>query len=72
MIVSELIKMLSELEYQEAEICVRGNNSFIVDISDIADCTVHNGETGCYVLTDGNMLSSEQIVKNIKDYYKWE
>lgn len=64
MTVSELIKTLAELEYQEAEICARGNNSFIVDINIIADCTVHNGKTGCYVLTDGKTLTEEQIIKN--------
>lgn len=69
MTVSELIKTLAELEYQEAEICARGNNSFIVDIVSIADCTVHNGKTGCYVLTDGKMLTD---IKNIEEVFKEE
>lgn len=75
MTVSELIKELSKLKYQKAEICIRGNNGFILDIITIVDCTAHNSKagcscSGCYVLTDGKTLTEEQIIKSIEGLYK--
>lgn len=67
MTVSELINKLSELEYQKAEICIRGNNSFIVDINEIADCT-ETGGGGCYVLNDGENISFEKAQKDLVEY----
>lgn len=65
MTVSELIKKLSSLEKQEQEICIRGNNSFIIPIEDIIDCS---GDGEAYVLTDGELISEEKAVKDLLDY----